>query len=471
MCTVSKAAAAALLIFGLTAGAAGAQTDRPPPDPAKLARDAQAAEEASRSNAGAAAASAAQSRTEAERAAAQAGQSARSAESAAGARRGAEEALAKITRPPPNRATLQVGARTMNGAYFGRKDIASLSQQLDGCLWPGLAEQDEAFACVAQTTRTAARSYRAITGDRQRVADSFTTGAAAGLVVAAAGVGHAANDAIRAWTIAGLLPVVADDLTQPGPRARLYNVAGMAMTVITVRAETLDEAKAGLAAVDDASFGWEETCGPDAIKALNDAQESLTAAKKADLAKEATKLNGVIEARCAELDTARYRLLSANALWSAQDFMLARGLAKDAVLFDDTIARLERLMRSGAQDVLKVAFKAPFNVVAKVVNGQVNPPEFSGRALGVFTEDFTFELTRLPDLPVPDPVAANLVSPTSLGQPWAGATRKINALTERLNIGVRNAQVFRAVNNQSILTLRPGSTNKPVSLAAPTGGG
>lgn len=383
-----------------------------------------------------------------------------------------------IAQPPPPVAgpsstdTLQVGARTL-ASELSRDQAPPpmLSEQLDQCLWPDQQQpKNSNFGCVARTTRTAARTYRRISGNRQRAADGYTTAATAGLAVAAAGVDHAASDTIRAWGIAGLLPVVADDLAQPGPRGRLYSVAATAMTVITLRAETLNDAHEQFAGIKTAlaSGGpadeMEKACGKAALDQLT---TRANAAPKANR-DAAIKLNGVIEARCAELWASLNRLQIADRTWSMSSWGIARGLAGDGAVFDDTVARLDRVLRAGAADVLKVVFKVPFNMAAKIVDGQMPPQEYTGRALEVFTATYTFKLARLPDAAIPDPISTRIAAPPEALSGWLGAVAAVNVQSERLNAAISTAQLLKTVNNQSILTVRPGSMDQPVTLTTPS---
>jgi hypothetical protein len=386
--------------------------------------------------------------------------------------RGVEAQMRAVGRGPSSQETLVVGARTLTGQVSGKVSPPMLSEQLDGCLWPGPPGTANDFACVARTVRTAARSYRRVAGDRQRAADSYTVGSTAGLTVAAAGVDHAAKDTIRAWGVAGLLPVVFDDLAQPGPRARLYSVAATAMTVISLRAETLKDAQAELARTlastptDNLALALEATCGEAALQQLNARAKTLK--KEEALADEAVKLNGVIEARCAELRSGLNRLQATDRSWGVSGRGIARGLAADAAVFDDSVTRLDRVLRAGSADVLKVVFKVPFNMAAKIVDGQMPPQEYTGRALEVFTATYTFNLERLPDAAIPDPVGARIGAPSAKLAAWSGSVNAVNLQSERLNMAIAAAQLIKSVNNQSILTVRPGSMNQPITLTTPS---
>lgn len=214
-------------------------------------------------------------------------------------------------RPPPNRELVRVGADTLMDGPLGKKKdqggfpVPLLSERLDGCLWPPVEQAGVKFRCVAQATRSAARAYRRMAGIRQWETDAFTTGAAGGLTVVAIGVGHAAKDSLNAWTAVGLLPLIMDDLASPGPRARLYNVAAIALTVTVVRAESLH---AALGVVGPRMRGGDlqqrvrSACDPTELAKLDPAKikPSLKDAEK----KAADKLNASIATRCDELAAA-----------------------------------------------------------------------------------------------------------------------------------------------------------------------
>ena len=397
------------------------------------------------------------------------------AQSAADHQVAVNDHIGDVSRPPPSRELVRVGADTLTNPLLGKKEQAGeqiplLSEQLDGCLWPNGSA--DTFACVARTTRTAARSYRRLAGIRQWETDAFTTTSAAGLAVVAIGAGHAAQDSLNAWSAVGLLPLVADDLASPGPRARLYNVGAIAMTIVVVRAESLH---AALKAVTPQMRGQggqprdlqqrvREACDPAAAGALDPAKIK-PALKEADK-RAADKLNATISVRCDDLTTAARKLVNAAGIWTFGGDQAARSLAADTAILDDTIARLDRSMRATSKETLSIVLKAPFNLASNLVGGQTAPPEYTGRNLPVFTSTYSFNLGRAPDAEVPSALGAALEAPQALVA-WNARVQAINALTDETNAAIAAAAYFRAENERSVLSISPGN-NPPVTLATPS---
>ncbi len=386
----------------------------------------------------------------------------------------AGSALAQ-TMPSPSRELVRVGADTLMDRPLGKKkdqagvQIPLLSERLDGCLWPE-QEAGNKFACVARTTRTAARSYRRLAGARQWETDAFTAGSATGLTVVAVGVGHAAKDSLNAWTAVGLLPLIADDLASPGPRARLYNVAAIAMTMTVVRAESLHAALGSVTPrmrgrgdqTGDFQQRVRSACDPGALARLDPAKSAL----KGDAKKAAEKLNATLEVRCDELTTASRKLVNAASIWSFGGDQASRSLAADTAILDDTVARLDRSMRATSKETLSVVLKAPFNLASNLVGGQTAPPEYTGRNLPVFTSTYSFNLGRVPDAEVPGALGASLEAPPALTA-WAKPVQQINSLTDEINAAIAAAVYFKAENERSVLSISPGN-NPPVTLSTPS---
>ncbi|WP_340644545.1 hypothetical protein [Phenylobacterium sp.] len=378
-----------------------------------------------------------------------------------------------VRRPPPNRELVRVGADTLSDRPLGKKkdqageQIPLLSERLDGCLWPDDAV--DKFACVARSTRTAARSYRRLAGVRQWETDAFTAGSAAGLTVVAIGVGHAAKDSLNAWSAVGLLPLIADDLASPGPRARLYNVAAIAMTMTVVRAESQH---AALSAVTERMRGRDDQLG-DLQQRVRSACDpaAFDPAKvrpnlKDDAKKAAEKLSATVSARCDDLTTAARKLVNAASIWSFGGDQASRSLAADTAILDDTIARLDRSMRATSKETLSVVLKAPFNLASNLVGGQTAPPEYTGRNLPVFTSTYSLNLGRVPDAEVPAALGAALEAPVAPAD-WRPRVRVVNALTDEINAAIAAATYFKGENERSVLAISPGN-NPPVTLSTPS---
>lgn len=381
-----------------------------------------------------------------------------------------------VRRPPPSRELVRVGADTLSDRPLGKKKDAAgeqiplLSERLDGCIWPdGSTDQ---FSCVARTTRAAARSYRRLAGVRQWETDAFTAGSAAGLTVVAIGVGHAAKDSLNAWSAVGLLPLIADDLASPGPRARLYNVAAIAMTMTAVRAESLNAAlgaitpqmKQGIDQRADLREQVRDACDRAVLAKLDPAKAKPRLGD--DARKAAERINANLETRCDELTTAARKLGIAASIWTFGGAQAARSLAADTAMLDDTVARLDRSMRATSKETLSVVLKAPFNLASNLVGGQTAPPEYTGRNLPVFTSTYSFNLGRVPDAEVPGALGAALVAPPALTA-WEPHLTRINAVSDQVNAAIAAATYFKAENERSVLSISPGN-NPPVTLATPS---
>lgn len=348
--------------------------------------------------------------------------------------------------------------------------VPSLASALDACLYPtaaaepeeptSLAGADKARptpeairqACVSRSVRAAARRYRVLAGDRQDAADLYTATSAVGLSAFAAGINHAAKDTQSAWGVVGVLPVVGNDLAAPGPRSRLYNISASAMTVITVRAETIGDALQN---------AQQPAPHRDAMTTACDALPSPKAP-----ASDAAKFLAAAETRCALLRRSAAMVDRTKTAWAVGSSGLARNLAADAVYLDDTVARLDRMIRSDARDALTVVLKAPFDLASKVVGGASTPPEYQGRALTVFTSTYTFNLGRLPTSDLPAPIDLDLVPPSGDADLKAIA-QPLNAYAAELNTQIAALAFVRDLNDRSIMSVRPGEADQPVTLAAP----
>lgn len=378
------------------------------------------------------------------------------------------------TMPSPSRELVRVGADTLMDRPLGKKkdqagvQIPLLSERLDGCLSPEAPD----FSCVARTTRAAARSYRRLAGVRQWETDAFTTGSAAGLTVVAIGVGHAAKDSLNAWTAVGLLPLIADDLASPGPRARLYNVAAIAMTMTVVRAESLNAALGAITPQMTGGGGQtadfrarvREACDPSTLAKLDPAR--IKPSLGSDARKAAERANANLDTRCDQLTAAARKLGNAASIWTFGGDQAARSLAADTAILDDTVARLDRSMRATSKETLSVVLKAPFNLASSLVGGQTAPPEYTGRNLPVFTSTYSFNLGRVPDAEVPGALGAALEAPPALTA-WAKPVQQINSLTDEINAAIAAAVYFKAENERSVLSISPGN-NPPVTLSTPS---
>ncbi|WP_304165772.1 hypothetical protein [Phenylobacterium aquaticum] len=377
---------------------------------------------------------------------------------------------------PADRTVVVAGGGSLWRGPHGDKVDPSLAEQLDGCLYPAAGSGGDSFRCVALTSRAAARAYRRIAGIHAWESEGFTAGATTGFLGLAASIGHGASNTVNAWTGLGLIPIISDDIASPGPRARLYTVAGTAMTLTTVRAEALRDAL-GVTSGMIAGPGQaplqarvKAECSPgtlDAIDAI--ALVGATKAEKAVQSKARDKLSAQIRARCDELTLATQKLAAAAALWNFGGDAFARNLAADATTLDDTITRLDRQTLAPPRGALSVVLNAALNLPSKLVGG-ATPPEYVGRNLPVFTSTYTFNLARAPDADLPSAIGADLSLPAGLdtaGGQRPAILREFNSLTAEINGAIAAGIYFKTANDRSILSVSPGA-DTPVTLTSPT---
>lgn len=397
-----------------------------------------------------------------------------------------------LLRPPPHQEVILSGSGTLYEGRDRRRQVdprtgkrldnpITLSEQLDGCLYPneGVAfDRDrDTFGCVALTARGAARHYRVLSGRRSWEAEGFTSEATLGFTGLGLSVGHAAKNTVAAWTALGLLPVVADDVSAPGPRAKLYNIGATAMTVMIVRAETL---RAALKETDSRILktGATQTLEQEVQAACDDAAldrldaltlpDGLGTADAAALKKARDKFTAALRNRCDDFTAATQKLSAASGAWNFGGKAAARNLAGDAVILDDAITRLDRQTLAPARGALTVIVGSLLTLPGKLVSG-TTPPEYTGRSLEVFRSSYTFNLARAPDAEVPAPIGANVSAPEGFNGPNKElplTARRFNVLSAEINQSIAAAAYFKALNDRSILTVSPG-IDQPVTLTAP----
>ncbi len=386
----------------------------------------------------------------------------------------AEDHAEHLMSPHANTADVIAGGSDLWRLPGRDPKVVTLAEWIDGCLYPKSAEPETSISCVAQGSRAAARRYRRIAGLRSWESEATTLGATTGLTVVAISAGHAAKDTLNAWTGASLVPLIVDEVSAPGPRARLYTVAATAMTLMTSRAETLDAVAGQVGEVLQGGDGQlrnqiEAACS---ARELAEVDKAVTAAggrsPKSSYTKAAGRLTDMLLARCADLRQTAARLEAAAMLWRFDQTQSARALGTDTITLDDAITRLDRQTLTPSRSAVTAVFGAALALPGKLT-GTAAPAEFTGRNLPVFTSTFTFNLARAPDVELPAPVGAPILAPDDIRTKLSSAkVSELNELGTALNSGLVAAHYFKAINERSVLSISPGSLDQPVMLSAPT---
>lgn len=300
------------------------------------------------------------------------------------------------------------------------------------------------------------------------------------------GGAKAAASTSNAWVALGVLPIVAEDLSANEPRSRLYGLAAISLSRIVWRYQALDEARVKLNAdLDDLRGRTRNVCG---VKARLEAIKSAAdrAGGKILFADQISRMTS----RCAALTAALQQLSAASEQWGSSGDFVAHSFIKDAIEFDDTVARLDRSLRTTPAGAFRTVLATPFSVASNIIRGGADIQGYQQRTLSTFSNPIIFELTRLPDLPIPNAVPADLTRSESLRE-WAeekpsatltsaaletrGELRQqteetcndLNELALEVNALIAAAGEVKRMNDLSVLTINYSVIDRPVTLAPP----
>lgn len=377
---------------------------------------------------------------------------------------------AEITATPPT-VMVTAGSGSLWAGHTPKTTPPPLSTALDGCL---INAEPQAFTCVSQVGRAGARAYRRKSTGQAFDSELATTVATPALAATAFSVGHAAKDTMAGLGIASLTPIVFDEVAAPGPRSKLYTVWATAMTLAVNRAEILNRTQQ---AITDPAIGDQARWDADLRAACGEELRTVVAAAlkakggdkpSEDFTKGRITYQEAAYQRCQDLRAATSKLLAARGAWGASSAVAAHTLAGDLVMLDDTVTRLDREMLAPSRGVIGVIFGAVLAMPGKLA-GTSAPAEFTGRSLPVFTATYTFNLTRAPDVALPDAFTTPLTRAPIVGADEVDRqVERINQLSDKVNAAISAAAYYKAANDQSVLTISPGSPGKPVTLGAPS---
>ncbi len=334
-----------------------------------------------------------------------------------------------------------------------------------------------------KSARAAAEAYRKKAEARQDDSDGLAAVSGVGLTGAVIGGAKAAASTTSAWTALGITPVVGEDLAAAGPRGRLYGIASIAMTRIIWRYMALEWAL-------NAMGGQASALKADVKRACDEGSE-LFRLKKALASTSEGKLAVAdavkqAESRCASMTEAADQLATADRVWSGRAGYLAISAAKDVVEFDDTVARLDRGLRSSPSDAFRAVLSAPFSLVASAIRGGQGESTFTSRSLAAFNTPIVFDLTRLPKFALPAKLPDDLGRSTAVdewikgikdakGRKAAEALRTemltsnqiINGVAANINATTLYATEVDRFNDLSVLTINFAVLDRPVKLESP----
>ena len=486
---------------------------------AKIAMNSAASAQSAAGNATQATTAALGATSEAADAAGRADLSAKGAERAAAKAEDAAKAALFVARNEDleKRERMLVGA----SGLWERDPVSAqpLGRALDGCLIhrkgataddksefpPGETAWENAFSCSIETARGTVRLYRQRAGLRQDWTDSMATVSVTSFAAAAIGGTKAAASTTSGFVGLGTISIIGEDLAASGPRGRLYALSSVALNGIIWRYQTLFDAQSslamkidplrveidaacdqGLPANDIAKGGKIVTQAGSSLKGLQAIRGQLELADAKSFKGAFSDQIANLSDRCAALQTTAIQLQTASQLWQGRQSYLALSLARDVSDFDDTVARIDRSLRTSPSEAFGIVLSAPFALATNIIRGGAANPGYTARTLTAFASPITFELTRLPTPALPVAIQPNLGRSVAIdGQlkdMKAGTTKdlaiqarsdvisltgELNSLSVRLSQIVEFSSEVRRLNEFALVTINYSSANNPVVLSAP----